>query len=103
MDIIKRAEQGNADAQYELAGMYEDGNGIEEDIDKAVYWYTKAAEQGLADAQFELGVMYFNGDNVEIDDVKGADLIRQAADQGHQDALEWFLPDIEGGHADPWE
>ena len=102
MDIKEKAEQGNADAQYKLAGMYELGNGVEEDMDKAVYWYTKAAEQGLADAQYELGLIYSNGDYVEMDDVRGADLIRQAADQGHQDANEWFLPDVEGGYGDPW-
>ena len=40
------AEQGNAQAQYQLGWMYEKGEGIEKNIDKALEWYRKAATQG---------------------------------------------------------
>ena len=42
------AELGDAEAQYYLAYMYDDGEGTELDNQKAFYWYTKAAEQGNA-------------------------------------------------------
>lgn len=39
------AEQGYADAQYNLYVCYYDGKGVTQDYMKAVYWCTKAAEQ----------------------------------------------------------
>jgi len=42
----KSAEQGHARAQYELAWMYEEGQGVERDVAEAVKWYRKAADQG---------------------------------------------------------
>ena len=52
------AEQGDADAQYDLGSIYASGAGIPEDDAKAVYWYRKAAEQGYVSAQNSLGLMY---------------------------------------------
>ena len=47
----KAAEQGHSDAQLRLAGMYEDGLGLTEDLVAAEYWFRKAAEQGNLQAQ----------------------------------------------------
>ncbi len=44
--LQKSAEQGLKEAQYLLASMYYDGQGVEKDLGKAKYWYQKAAEQG---------------------------------------------------------
>ncbi|UZO03820.1 uncharacterized protein OCT59_024221 [Rhizophagus irregularis] len=41
-------------AQYNLALMYEKGDGITKYIDKAIYWYKKSAKQGNQDAQNKL-------------------------------------------------
>ena len=40
------AEQGIADAQYNLGVMYYNGWGVPQDYSAAVSWYRKAAEQG---------------------------------------------------------
>ena len=40
------AEQGDWDAQYNLASMYEDGLYVEKDLEKAKHWYLCAANQG---------------------------------------------------------
>ena len=40
------AEQGVADAQYNLGYCYESGKGVEQNTEEAKKWYTKAAEQG---------------------------------------------------------
>ena len=45
------AEQGDAEAQYMLADMYDEGHGVPQDDAEAIKWYLKAAEQGHADAQ----------------------------------------------------
>ena len=63
------AEQGDADAQYNLGVMYEKGRGVLQDYKTAVKWYRLAAEQGNASAQSNLGVMYAIGQGVIQDDV----------------------------------
>jgi TPR repeat protein len=45
------AEQGDADAQYNLGVMYANGTGVAEDYVQAVYWYRKAVDQGHVNAQ----------------------------------------------------
>ena len=55
------AEQGVADAQYNLGVMYGNGKGVPKDYETAVKWYRLAAKQGNASAQFNLGVMYGKG------------------------------------------
>lgn len=47
------ADQGDAIAQYALAGCYYNGDGVEQDDAKAVEWWRKAADQG-----FELAKEY---------------------------------------------
>ena len=41
-----------------------DGEGIPQDNQQAVYWFTKAAEMGYVPAPYNLGVMYSQGDGV---------------------------------------
>ena len=54
-DIVKwyrkAAEQNDAEAQCYLGACYENGRGVEVDIEEAKEWYEKAADQGNADAQ----------------------------------------------------
>ena len=61
------AEQGIADAQYNLGVMYYNGWGVPQDYSAAVSWYRKAAEQGHADAQNNLGFSYSQGHGVPKD------------------------------------
>ena len=55
------AEQGDADAQYNLGVMYEKGKGVPQNYKTAVKWYRLSAEQGYASAQGNLGRMYARG------------------------------------------
>ena len=61
------AEQGNADAQFNLGLMYDNGQGVAQDYAQALRWYRLAAEQGNAAAQLNLGAMYNNGQGVVQD------------------------------------
>ncbi|MBR0458737.1 MAG: sel1 repeat family protein [Victivallales bacterium] len=45
----KAVEKGYGDAQYALGTCYQEGFGVEKDMEKAVEWYRKA-EQGSKDA-----------------------------------------------------
>jgi len=57
------AEQGNADAQFNLGLMYAKGEGVYPHYAEAVKWVCKATEQDDAEAQFHLGNMYVCGDD----------------------------------------
>ena len=82
----KKAEQGDAAAQFNLGLMYADGDGVPKDAVEAVKWYRKAAEQGNAKAQTNLGLMYANGDGVPKDQTEAVKWYRKAAEQGNTNA-----------------
>lgn len=64
----KAAEQGDADAQFNLGRIYGKGFGTyartraapQDDVE-AVYWYRRSAEQGYRPAQFSLAEIYAEG------------------------------------------
>jgi len=81
-DTLKKAEQGDADAQFNLGFMYDDGEGVPQDYKQAIHWYTKAADQGNVYAQFNLGFMYANGIGITQDYKQTVYWYTKAADQG---------------------
>lgn len=52
---------GSAHAQYNLARMFLDGQGVEKDIRQAARWLSLAAEKNHYQAQAVLGQLLFNG------------------------------------------
>jgi len=118
--IRQKAEQGDGDAQEDLARAYYTGTGVAQDYTQAAQWFRKAADQGRAAAQLHLGVQYDLGRGVPQDAKQGYAWIRKAADQGLDDAqdrlavhyalgrgvlqdvkqaVEWFRKASEQGHA----
>lgn len=79
----KAAEQGLAEAQYNLAHLL-----VDEEISTvaAADWMLKAAKQGLPDAQYLMGVIYAEGIGVEEDDSKAIAWLEKAIAQGQKDA-----------------
>jgi hypothetical protein len=84
--LFKKAEQGDAGAQYRLGRRYYEGNGVTKDYTKAVFWIRKAAEQGNKKAQFRLGHCYRNGDGVSENRTQAVYWFRKAAEKGHSGA-----------------
>ncbi len=78
------AEQGDANAQFNLGSMYEYGDGVPQDDTEAVRWYRLAADQGYAKAQSNLGLMYEYGEGVPQDDVQARMWLNLAAAQGDE-------------------
>ncbi len=85
--LTELAEQGHADAQFNLGVMYRRGEGVPKNASQAVTWYRKAAEQGYAEAQYRLGHMYDNmyenGEGDPKDALQAVTWFRKAAEQGH--------------------
>ncbi len=80
------ADQSNAQAQYLLGYLYDQGRGVAQNDVEAVKWYRLAADQGEAGAQYNLGNMYLQGRGVVQDDVEAVRWLCLAADQGSSQA-----------------
>ncbi|PSJ16774.1 tetratricopeptide repeat protein [Nitrosomonas supralitoralis] len=84
--FYRAAEQGYADAQFNLGLMYANGEGVTQDMEQAVELFKKAAVQGHVDAQNNLGAMYFTGEGVVRDEKQAIEWFEKAAAQGSEDA-----------------
>jgi TPR repeat protein len=76
------ADQGRAEAHYNLGNMFAQGHGVAQSDVEATRWFRKAAGQGIAKAQHELENMFDEGRGVPQSDVEAARWCRKAADQG---------------------
>ena len=115
------AEQGNANAQSNIATMYAKGRGVKKGHAEALRWYRKAADQGHAQAQFNLAAMYTNSYGVKQDHVEAVQWYRKAAEQGYTvaqftlgtiyadgrgvkkdyaEAVRWYLKAANQGHTE---
>jgi uncharacterized protein len=61
------AEEGYSKAQYNIAIMYDNGQGVPQDYEQAFKWYAMSAEQGYVNAQLNLAGMYYRGEGVPQD------------------------------------
>jgi hypothetical protein len=80
------ADQGIAQAQYNLGIYYANGRGVLRDACEAARLVKLAADQGHKGAQYNLGICYANGHGVPRDDHEAARYYKLAADQGHAGA-----------------
>jgi hypothetical protein len=84
LSLLKaQAAQGDAAAQFKVALIFDDGQGVPQDYQQAMKWYRLAAEQGVTEAQNNLGVMYDYGHGVP---------------QNYQEAIKWYRLAAEQGH-----
>lgn len=79
------ASQGDADAQYNLGQLYNEGKGVTQDYRQAAKWFRLSAERGNWYAQFSLGQLYREGRGVP---------------QDYREALRWYRSSSENGYAD---
>ena len=57
-ELVKKAEAGDAFAQWSLGRCYVDGRSLKMNNEVAFGWFKKSAEQGNADAQYQLAKHY---------------------------------------------
>ena len=121
LEYKAKAEQGDAEAQFNLGFCYDDGRGVRKDYGEAVKWYRKAAEQNFVPAQFNLGYCYANGQGVRKDKAEAVEWYRKAAEQNYTpaqsnlgwcydngcgvakdygEAVKWYRKAAEQGHAE---
>lgn len=114
-ELYRRAESGDAQAQYDLGYALYQANRD----DEVLPWIRKAADQDNPDALFFLSLCYEEGILVPVDMEKGALYNKMAAERGHvaamnnlavsykkgvgvpqsyEKALEWYRKAADGGH-----
>jgi TPR repeat protein len=92
--LLRRAEEGDIEAQYQIAWEYESGVEIPRNVSKAFKWYQRAASKDVcewypesvrkvnANAQYNLGRCYADGLGVRQDDEKAFLWYLKVAEQG---------------------
>jgi TPR repeat protein len=111
---LQEARQGNSNAQFDVASMYQNGRGVSPNRSEAIEWYKKAAaqdnekavsrlqllqaneerfskelasaESGDKESQYKLGNMYTEGIGTNIDLARAAEAFEQSASQGYAKA-----------------
>ncbi len=118
--FIALAQKDDPDAMLNVAVMFDNGQGVEQNTARAAYWYKKSARLGIVEAQYNLADMYRVGAGVQQDYSLALDWFEKAARQGHvkarnsvgqmylqglgaeasqSTALEWFEKAGDLGHA----
>ena len=64
-DLVTKAKRGDVNAQLTLAGVYENGIGIDQDYGLAAKWFLQAAKLGSPKAQSHIGEMYLHGNGAD--------------------------------------
>ena len=85
-ELRKLADQGDADAQWQLGILYHDGDAVPKDDGLAVQWFQRAAEQGYVRAQSTLGAYYWAGRGVPQDFSKAYFWSQLALAQGDENS-----------------
>ncbi len=85
VDLFRHAASyfGDAEAQYRLARLYMNGDGVEKNVGLAVNWLATAAKKQHAAAQATLGEILWRGQDVRPRQARGLALIILA----HQNAV----------------
>lgn len=78
---------GQADALIEVARRYSEGEGVEQNLQRAAYWYERAAAGGSALAQYRIGSLYEKGNGVTQDIGLAKLWYQRAAEQGNAKAM----------------
>lgn len=84
--LTRSAENGDMRAMDQLALKYLNGDGVEADAERALYWYRKLADKGNAVGMFNLGLFYAKGQCVPRDFNKAAEWMDRARKAGDSDA-----------------
>lgn len=85
-ELIAQANQGDRNAQYQLAIDYQSGQNTPVSQDDAFYWFQQAAESGHPAAMIQLANTYLSGSGTEKDIDKALLWLTKAFATGNQDA-----------------
>ena len=79
---LKLANIGNRGAAFRIGARYLNGEGVEQDYEKAKYYLERAADKNHSHALYDLGYMYLYGIGVEKDYMMAYDYFERSKDVG---------------------
>jgi localization factor PodJL len=85
--LRQAAASGNAEALFEIARRYTDGDGVERNLIEAAKWYELAAERGFAPAQYRYANFLEKGHGLSVDLTQSAMWYEKAAQSGNALAM----------------
>ena len=90
-ELLRRAaDAGSPEAQYALATLYKEGNGVPKDPAAAAKLLAAAARSGNIAAEVEYAVALFNGTGISKDESAAAAMFQKAAQKGNPVAQNRF-------------
>ncbi len=84
---FNRAASRDGVAQYYLGRMFERGEGVNVNSQRAVRWYLKSADAGNVDAEAALGSLFTHGGGEQLP-------------KNYKEAARWYTKAAEKGHAE---
>ncbi|MEM6781157.1 MAG: peptidoglycan-binding protein [Pseudomonadota bacterium] len=80
------ANNGIANASYNLGVLNHQGLGVEQDLTKAMYWYREAAQSNHPEAQYNLGIAHIEGIGTDYNPQLAATFFERSAQGGIMEA-----------------
>ena len=90
------AKFGHTESMRLLTYCYFYGDGVKEDLEKALFWYIQLAEGGCRIAQFNLAYCYFYGIDLPLDYKKAIYWNNKAVEQNYEIAIKFYNEQIKG-------
>ena len=96
---FKKLSKSDGEANYELGYMYQNGSGVEKDLEQAKYYYKLGVSLGDKNAAWRLGVIYKN----EMEYIEAYQYLLKAAEQGQGMAMYEVAKLYENGLGAPYD
>lgn len=80
---LEKLAPSNPEAAYYLAMLYENGNGVDQNMLTAIDYYRKASDMGYGPAQSKLADIYYEGLGTDKDLITAVNLYQKAAATRH--------------------
>ncbi|KAF9167498.1 hypothetical protein DFQ26_004452 [Actinomortierella ambigua] len=84
--VLRRAEDGDVEAQLAVAVMYSNGTGVKKSDSEALHWYWQAAKQGHIEGEYRVGYHCSIGLGTTENFGLALEWLRKAAAKGHAGA-----------------
>ena len=84
--LFELARKGDPDACNKVGDMYYEGNGVRQDIAKAMEYYLVAEKAGHVEAKYSVGYAYLYGENGETNYARAFECLEYAAQRNHAKA-----------------
>lgn len=84
--LIEKAILGDSTAQFALGQLYQQGVGVDKDIEKAIQYYNQSVAQYDLRAEYNLGLLYLHGETGKPDYQQAIGWLTDAAFKGSAEA-----------------